>query len=88
MEYLYLKIPDIGAYNVTYYYSNKITEENPRNWTPHLHDTLEIYILIEGDVSFAVEGSHYKLQSGDAIITKPNEMHNCILNSRSLHRHL
>lgn len=88
MNNLHLNIPDICGYNVKYYYSNKVTEENPRNWTPHLHDTLELYILIEGDVSFAVEGSHYKLLPGDAIITKPNEMHNCILNSRSLHRHL
>ena len=88
MDFIHLNIPDICGYNVKYYYSNKVTEENPRNWTPHLHDTLEVYILIEGDVSFAVEGSYYKLSPGDAIITKPNEMHNCILNSRSVHRHL
>lgn len=88
MNFLYLSVPDICGYKVKYYYSNKITEENPRNWTPHLHDTLELYVLIEGDVSFAVEGSNYKLMPGDAIITKPNEMHNCILNTRSVHRHL
>ena len=88
MNFLQLNIPDITAYNVRYYYSNKVTEENPRNWTPHLHDTLELYVLVEGDVSFAVEGANYKLMPGDAIITKPNEMHNCILNTRSVHRHL
>ena len=88
MNLVCLKIPDIFNYKVKYYYSNKITEENPRNWTPHLHDTLELYVLIEGDVSFAVEGTTYNLIPGDAIITKPNEMHNCILNSRSVHRHL
>ena len=88
MKYIYLNIPDICGYNVKYYYSNKVTEENPKNWTPHLHDTLEIYVLIEGDVSFAVEGTNYKLLPGDVIVTKPNEMHNCILNTRSVHRHL
>ncbi len=88
MNYLHLNIPDICGYNVKYYYSNKVTEENPKNWMPHLHDTLELYVLIEGDVSFAVEGTNYKLTPGDAIITKPNEMHNCILNTRSVHRHL
>ena len=88
MKFNCLNIPDICGYNVKYYYSNEVTEENPRNWTPHLHDTLELYVLIEGDVSFAVEGMNYKLMPGDAIITKPNEMHNCILNSRSVHRHL
>lgn len=88
MKFSYLNIPDICGYNVKYYYSNRVTEENPRNWTPHIHDNLELYVLIEGDASFAVEGMTYKLMPGDAIITKPNEMHNCILNSRSVHRHL
>lgn len=88
MKFLHINIPDICGYKVKYYYSNEVTEENPKNWIPHLHDTLELYVLIEGDVSFAVEGTHYKVKPGDAIITKPNEMHNCILNSRSVHRHL
>ena len=88
MDFIHLNIPDICGYNVKYYYSHKVTEENPRNWTPHIHDTLEVYILVEGDVSFSVESSHYKLSPGDVIITKPNELHNCILNSRSIHRHL
>lgn len=88
MNYLYLTVPDVCGYKVKYYYSNKISEENPRNWIPHLHDTLELYVLIEGDVSFSVESSLYKLSAGDAIISKPNELHNCILNTRSVHRHL
>ena len=87
-KYLNLKFPDVSGYRVKYYYSNSPREENPKNWTPHIHDVLEVYVLIEGDVSFAVESSHYKLEPGDVIITKPNEMHNCILNSRSVHRHL
>ena len=87
-DYLNLKVPDVCGYKVKYYYSNKTWEENPKNWIPHLHDTLEIYVLVEGDVSFAVETSHYKLMPGDVIISKPNELHNCILNSRSVHRHL
>ena len=88
MNYLYLTVPDVCGYKVKHYYSNKISEENPRNWIPHLHDTLELYVLIEGDVSFSVESSLYKLSAGDAIISKPNELHNCILNTRSVHRHL
>ena len=88
MHFRTLTVPDVCGYKVKYYYSNKVSEENPRNWTPHIHDTLEVYILVEGDVSFSVETSHYKLSPGDVIITKPNELHNCILNSRSIHRHL
>lgn len=87
-EFLTLKVPDVCGYKVKYYYSNTSSEGSPRNWIPHLHDTLEVYVLVEGDVSFAVETSHYKLLPGDVIITKPNELHNCIRNSRSVHRHL
>lgn len=84
----HLRMPDLCGYRVKYYFSDSISEENPKNWTPHIHDTLELYVLVEGDVSFAVESSTHKLTPGDAIITKPNEIHNCILNSRSVHRHL
>ncbi|MBR5140258.1 MAG: AraC family transcriptional regulator [Clostridia bacterium] len=88
MDFRNLSVPDVCGYKVKYYYSNKISEENPRNWTPHIHDTLEIYILVEGDVSFSVEAAHHKLLPGEVIITKPNELHNCVLNTRSVHRHL
>lgn len=88
IDFRYLKMPDIADYSIKFYRSNKILTENAKTWTPHLHDMLEIYILTEGDVSFAVESSQYKLEPGDVIITKPNEMHNCILNSDSVHRHL
>ena len=88
MKYINLNVPDVCGYNVKYYCSKKVSEENPKNWTPHVHDTLEIYVLLEGDVSFSVESSRYELSAGDAIISKPNELHNCILNTRSVHRHL
>ncbi|MBE6667961.1 MAG: helix-turn-helix domain-containing protein [Ruminococcaceae bacterium] len=82
------KIPTITNYEVNYYFSDTETLCPARIYPFHMHDSIEIYILLEGDVSFAVESSLYKLSAGDAIITKPNEMHNCILNSDSLHKHL
>lgn len=83
-----LQIPDVTGYEVEYYFSETQTEYPPRVFPFHLHDQLELYILLEGDVSFAVESSLYKLTSGDAIVTRPNEMHNCILNRQSVHKHL
>ena len=53
-----------------------------------MHDRLELYVLVEGNVSFMVENRLYCLQAGDVIISKPNEIHNCILNSDSVHKHL
>lgn len=81
------RVPSIANYEVKYYYADATDEKPPKVFPFHLHDQLEMYILLEGDVSFAVESSLYKLSAGDAIITKPNEMHNCILNSKSVHKH-
>ena len=83
-----LYIPNINNFDVRYYFSNENQKHPERVWPFHLHDRVELYILLEGDVSFLVESSLYKLSPGDAIITKPNEMHNCILNTNSVHRHL
>ena len=84
----HLQIPDVTGYEVEYYFSETQTEYPPRVFPFHLHDQLELYILLEGDVSFAVESSLYKLSAGDAIVTRPNEMHNCVLNRQSVHKHL
>ena len=82
------KIPPISDLGASYYFSANERLCPARIYPYHIHDFVEIYILLEGDVSFAVESSLYKLSAGDAVITKPNEMHNCILNSDSLHKHL
>lgn len=87
-ERYHLQIPDMKSYEVEYYFSEAATEYPPRVFPFHMHDQLELYILLEGDVSFAVESSLYKLSPGDAIVTRPNEMHNCILNRQSLHKHV
>lgn len=88
MSKFHLEIPDIQGYGVEYYFAEGQNEYPARVFPFHLHDQIELYILIEGDVSFAVESSLYRLSPCDAIVTKPNEMHNCILNEHSVHKHL
>ncbi len=78
--------PSMG-FNSEYYYNGKKDKLTPRTWTAHVHDRLEVYVLEEGDVSFMVENTVYKLEQGDAVIIKPNEVHNCILNSESVHNY-
>lgn len=85
---IYIHIPGISNYDVKYYFNEENNKYSERSWPFHLHDQLELYILLEGDVSFVVESSLYKLSPGDAIVTKPNEMHNCVLNTLSVHRHI
>lgn len=47
----------------------------------HLHDYVEIYIYISGDVDFIVEENYIALKKGDIIITTPNVLHRPIIKS-------
>ena len=88
MTYRNLEVPGINSFSATFYRNDSDVEYVAGEKLPHINDALEIYVLIEGDASFAVEASRYELSPGDVIITKPNEIHNCILNSSSVHKHL
>lgn len=83
-----LQIPTIESFTAKYYFAQGAPTRPAKFFPPHLHDVLEIYVLLEGDASFMVEDNLYQLESGDAIIAKPNEIHNCILNTESKHEHL
>ena len=83
-----LYVPQMADGLIEYYFSRQNDEVAAKVFPFHVHSKLEMYILLEGDVSFAVESSLYKMSGGDAIITRPNEIHNCILNSNSVHRHM
>ncbi len=82
-----LRVPMSGNFALAYYFQNSDKIDSARIFPPHIHDMMEIYILLDGDVSFMVEQNLYKLSAGDIIVSKPNEVHNCILDSDSTHRH-
>lgn len=82
-----VSIPNIANYEIKYYISSTPNKYDSRVFPHHVHDRLEFYILLDGDASFSVESKIYKLNVGDIIVTKPNEVHNCILNSHSTHKH-
>ena len=83
-----VKVPLLSDFCMRFYVRDSEEVHDARIFPPHVDDMIEFYILLEGDVSFMVEHSLYKLSPGDIVITKPNEMHNCILNSDSRHRHM
>ena len=69
------------SYVECYYDETEILNE------AHIHEACEIYINLSGDVSFMVEDHVYPVNSGNAIITRPNEYHHCIYHSDALHKH-
>lgn len=44
----------------------------------HNHDSYEIYMFLEGDVNFFVEGSTYHLNPYDTLVIRNNEMHQTV----------
>jgi len=53
----------------------------------HIHDFYEIYVNLNGDVSFRVENRVYPVRRGDVILTRPNEIHRCIYHGDCVHEH-
>ncbi len=83
-----VRVPMLTDFCMKYYIRDGDTQFDAKIFPPHVDDAIEFYILLEGDVSFMVEHSLYRLSPGDIVITKPNEMHNCILNTHSAHKHM
>ena len=62
-----------------FYYGRRIDELiNIKSYPFHNHQTYEIYIFLEGNVHYFVEGSLYKLLPYDILVMKDNEMHRAI----------
>lgn len=50
-------------------------EPDPKRFYVHVHERMEIFYLISGTVSYIVEGSAYKLNPKDVVITNRGEAH-------------
>lgn len=43
---------------------------------PHYHEDMqEVFVMLNGKVAMSVEGQHYELAGGDAILIEPREIH-------------
>ena len=52
-------------------------QEQPvlEEYTMHVHDFYELYMLLAGNVEFCVETTVYPIQPGDLLIVRPGEAH-------------
>ena len=83
-----LSLPELCNFDMEYYISDDETPVEPRILPPHIHDNLEAYVLLEGNPSFMVENKIYKLKPLDIVVSKPNEIHNCIIECKTVHKHM
>lgn len=85
--YYRFSTPAMAGFEVEYYCDRSQRIRDPKIFPPHIHDTVELYILVEGNVSFMVENHLYRLERGDIILAKPNEIHHCVHYGASTHKH-
>ena len=50
----------------------------------HAHDDIEIYYFISGDCYYMVEGTKYRLKTGDIMIMRPLEAHHLVVCSEKV----
>lgn len=54
---------------------------------PHIHNCIEIFFNVSGDASFLVNNRLYPLLYGDAILSRPSDVHVCLFNKSHIHEH-
>lgn len=57
----------------------------PHRLTMHLHKMYEILWLMKGDASYIVGNKTYRLNRGDIVVTRPNELHTIIFHSDEIY---
>lgn len=50
--------------------------EPGKSFVPHYHqDMVEFFVLVSGASSMTVDGHLYKMEAGDAVVVRPNQVH-------------
>lgn len=57
-------------YEIFHYYDSYVREVKL-----HHHDFYEIYCLLNGEATYAIDGRQYVLSRGDILLINPNELH-------------
>lgn len=83
-----LQFPASEEFELSFYISERPEENQPRIFPRHMHDAIEILILLKGECAFSIESELYTMRAGDAVIIRPNEAHNCIIHDTTLFHHL
>lgn len=73
-------------YSVTYSECTVSTVKND-NTGAHIHNCYEMYLKLDGNVSFLVNDHIFPIDTDCIIFTRPNDVHYCIYNSECRHEH-
>ena len=53
----------------------------------HLHACYELYLYVQGEVSFLLDGRAYQPRRGDVLLTHPGQWHHCVCAREEEHEH-
>lgn len=81
-----LTMTQVNEFDFQIKYSETNRQKHWHEIDPHIHDEFELYINIEGDISFLVGDSLYPVSRGDVIIARPGEQHHCVYRSEKTHK--
>ena len=90
MPHIILENSPISLLNVrfTLTYGNEYVNSAVTNTDhSHIHNCTEIYVNLEGNVSFLVKNELYPISRGDIILTRANEFHHCVYHKSGIHKH-
>ena len=51
----------------------------PEDHALHINNSVEVYVYIEGEADYIVEGAYYTLQPGDVMVMTPHQVHRTVL---------
>ena len=70
-------------------YSNKYLKVDDPDADPlHIHNYLEIFLNVSSDISFLVNNNLYPVPAGDAVISRPDDIHMGIFHKSALMEHV
>jgi YesN/AraC family two-component response regulator len=70
-------------YQANHFSLHHLFTESPTDIATHIHDCYEIYYFLSGDITYYIEGTLYKINPNDLIITNSRELHRIVFNSES-----
>ena len=63
------------------------TPDDPRTDSFHIHDYIEIFFNLSGEVSFLVNNNVFSVGVGEAVVSLPGDVHRCIFKKSGMQEH-
>ena len=83
-----LPLPAGKDFEISFYISDQQELLPARIYPRHMHDQVEVLLLLHGSCAFSVERELCELHPGEAIVIRPNEAHHCVREQASTFGHI